>query len=348
MERDLTDRKIVRTEFIPQTDHYVSPAMLKTISDTRLVARSESIVLFLGESGSGKDHLARYLHDISNRANGPFIMINCAAIPETLVESELFGHESGSFTGCNSRKQGIVELAEGGTFLLNEVGELPLHLQAKFLKFLDDHSFMRVGGQKEIHVNSRVLAASNKDIEQEVKAGKFRADLYYRLNVFTILVPPLRSRLEDLNILVRDIIEFLSLKMGRSVIPSVDKNALAALASYKWPGNVRELRNVLERALIICDQSHVIRFEHLQLPHDHEKCSVEPENASHPDVFSHDISLPDRICQFRKTMIQEALYRSGGCIKKTAEMLGISRNSLTHHMKSLGIKRKNLFPHIYR
>jgi PAS domain S-box-containing protein len=339
MARDLTDRKLVRREFVPKPDHYVSPAMQKALSDTLLVAHSESVVLFLGESGSGKDFLARYLHDNSNRSNGPFIMINCAALPETLVESELFGHESGSFTGCSGRKRGLVELAEGGTFLLNEVGDLPLQLQAKLLKFLDDKSFIRVGGQKEIHVNSRILAASNKDIEEEVKANKFRADLYYRLNVFTIQVPPLRSRLQDLNILARDILEFLSIKMGRSVIPSLDENAMAALASYAWPGNVRELRNVLERALIISERSHVIRVEHLVLPHKHGTLSEHLEGASQHSVSSLDLSLPDRMYQFKKTLIEDALARSGGRVNKTAALLGISRDSLTHHMKSLGIQR---------
>ena len=203
MARDLTDRKLGETEPAPLPDHYVSLSMREAFAQTELAARSESVILFLGESGSGKDYLARYLHESSNRASGPFLGINCAALPEELVESELFGHEAGAFTGSGGRKRGLVELAEGGTFLMNEIAELPFRLQAKLLSFLDNQSFIRVGGEKQIRVNSRIVAATNRELKKEVQAGNFREDLYYRLNVFSVNVPPLRERVEDLPILIK-------------------------------------------------------------------------------------------------------------------------------------------------
>lgn len=340
MARDLTDRRLLSHDQLTSLpDYYMSPAMRNALSQTRLAAKSDSAILFLGESGTGKDHLARYLHETSNRANGPFIVINCAALPEQLVESELFGHEAGAFTGSSGRKRGLVELAESGTFLLNEVGELPLRIQAKLLAFLDNQSFMRVGGEKQILVNSRVIAASNLDLEMEVRAGNFRADLYYRLNVFSVHVPPLRSRLEDLPILVRELLEFLSKKMDHTKIPTVDKTAMVALTQYKWPGNVRELRNVLERALILCGQSDQINPEHLGLSYQPGSDSVLLHDIPLRMEFTDDLSFPKRIFQIKKILIEGALVHSGGGIKKTATILGITRDSLIHHMKSLGIHR---------
>ncbi len=340
MARDLTDRKLLSHDQLTSLpDYYISRAMRNALSQTQLAAKTDSAILFLGESGTGKDYLARYLHETSNRANGPFIVINCATLPEQLVESELFGHEVGAFTGSSGRKRGLVELAESGTFLLNEVGELPLRIQAKFLAFLDNQGFMRVGGEKQIYVNSRVIAATNLDLEMEVRAGNFRADLYYRLNVFSVYVPPLRSRLEDLPILVKELLEFLSKRMGRTKIPTVDKIAMVALTQYKWPGNVRELRNVLERALILCGQSDQINPEHLGLTYQPGFGSGPPHYIPLPMTLTDDLSFPERISQIKKTLIEEALVRSDGGIRKTAAILGITRDSLIHHMKSLGIHR---------
>jgi transcriptional regulator with PAS, ATPase and Fis domain len=340
MARDLTDRKLSGTEFTSfLPGRYISPAMREALVHTELAANSESVVLFLGESGSGKDYLARYLHQTSNRANGPFIVINCAALPEQLMESELFGHDPGAFTGSSGRKHGLVELAESGTFLLNEVGELPWRIQAKLLDFLDNQSFMRVGGEKQLCVNSRVIAASNRDLEMEVRAGNFRADLYYRLNVFSVHVPPLRLRLEDLPILVKELLGFLSRKMGHIKIPTVDRNTMVVLAQYNWPGNVRELRNVMERALILCGQSDQIKIEHLGLTYQPGSDPGGQRDIPPPVELTDDLSFPERIYQIKKTLIEEALVRSGEGIKKTAAILGITRDSLIHHMKSLGIHR---------
>ena len=340
MARDLTDRKLRETE--PSTfspGRYISRAMREALAQTELAAKTESVTLFLGESGSGKDYLARYLHESSNRATGPFLGINCAALPEELVESELFGHEPGSFTGSIRRKRGLVELAEGGTLLLNEVGELPLRLQAKLLTFLDNQSFIRIGGEMQIRVNSRIVAASNRDLKGEVRVGNFRADLYYRLNVFCINVPPVRERLEDLPVLVEELLDSLSKRMGRTKTPKVGKTAMEVLARYEWPGNVRELRNVLERALILCDKSDQISVEHLSLEYQAGFDRTQSHNGLGSAATTALRSFPEALLETKRTLIQEALKRSGGNIKQAALSLGVTRDSLVHYMKSLGISR---------
>ncbi len=340
MARDLTDRKLRETEptpFLPS--RYISRAMREAMAQTELAAKTESVILFQGESGSGKDYLTRYLHESSNRASGPFLGINCAALPEELVESELFGHEPGSFTGSVRRKRGLVELAEGGTLLLNEVGELPLRLQAKLLTFMDNKSFMRVGGEREIRVNSRVVAASNRDLKREVQAGNFRADLYYRLNVFCINVPPVRERLEDLPVLVAELLDSLSKRMGRSQSPRVDKAVMEVLKGYQWPGNVRELRNVLERALILCGKSDQIAVGHLGVAYQVGFDVTQSHNRLRSVEIADLRSFPEALSETKRSLIEEALQRSGGSIKQTALILGITRDSLVHYMKSLGISR---------
>ncbi len=213
--RDVTERKALERGCARTVARYRSSLMETTLEQIRLAAQSESIVLLLGESGSGKDYLAKYLHNHSHRAGGPYFAINCAALAASIAESELFGHEPGAFTGTRGRKRGLLEMAEGGTLLLNEIGELSQELQAKLLTFLDTQSFTRVGGEKTIQANARIVAATNRDLEREVSAGRFREDLFYRLNVFAIGVPSLRERKEDIPFLARDIVETLSIKLGR-------------------------------------------------------------------------------------------------------------------------------------
>jgi PAS domain S-box-containing protein len=255
--RDITERKAIEKDLVsvPAEEgngdkQVVSLAMKTTLHHVRLAAKVDSICLFLGESGSGKDWLARYLHDHSPRASGPYFCINCAALAPELAESELFGHEKGAFTGAAGRKRGLLELAEGGTLLLNEIGELSPNLQSKLLTFLDTKSFTRVGAEKNIVVNARLVAATNRNIEKEVEAGRFRKDLFYRISVLTIRVPPLRERIDDLPLLVANLMLTLGKQMGMKHLPVMDPAAMALLQSYDWPGNVRELRNVLERAII--------------------------------------------------------------------------------------------------
>ncbi len=259
ISRDVTDRKRTVPEQRPIAETYPSKAMKVALGEARLAASTDSIVLLQGESGSGKDYLARWIHDHSRRAAGPYLAVNCAAIPGELAESELFGHERGSFTGAHGRKRGLLELAEGGTLLLNEIGELTLSLQSKLLTFLDTRSFVRVGGEKNIRVNARIIAATNRSLETEVAEGRFLSPLLYRLNVFSIHVPPLRDRLEDLPALLEEIISRLAAELQLTSLPAIDPASVIALARYHWPGNVRELRNVVERSLILSHGREVER-----------------------------------------------------------------------------------------
>ena len=251
ISRNITERKKVTSEAPVGVLDYPSETMRATLGKALIAARTDSTILLQGESGSGKDYLARWLHDHSRRANGPFFSINCAALPAELAESELFGHERGAFTGAAGLKKGLLELAEGGTILLNEIGELDLPLQAKLLTFLDTQSFVRVGGERQIRVNARLIAATHRDLEEEVDKARFLEPLFYRLSVFPIRVPPLRERLEDLPALVEEIVAKLAAEMQLTVAPRIGTRHVEALSRYHWPGNVRELRNVLERSLIL-------------------------------------------------------------------------------------------------
>jgi transcriptional regulator with PAS, ATPase and Fis domain len=217
-----------------------------------MAAPSPAPVLILGETGTGKELVARTIHQMSQRAKGPFVAVNCSAIPETLLESELFGHEKGAFTGAMARRPGYFELADGGTIFLDEIAEMSSNLQAKYLRVLQDSQVRRVGGHDEIGVDVRVVAATNKDVVKAVQEGAFREDLYYRVNVLTIPLPPLRRRPEDIALLADAFIAEFNEKYGRQV-RSVDGAALKLLADHSWPGNVRELRNVIERAVVSCE-----------------------------------------------------------------------------------------------
>ncbi|MBI4964590.1 MAG: sigma 54-interacting transcriptional regulator [Desulfomonile tiedjei] len=334
MGRDITDEmpwKVEKTVGNPESG---SAVMRATLEKVQQVAQTESIVLFLGESGSGKDYLARYLHENSQRSTGPFFAINCAALPSELAESELFGHEAGAFTGASGRKRGLLELAEGGTILLNEIGELSPGLQAKLLMFLDTQSFTRIGGQKSISVNARILAATNRDLAKEAEAGRFRSDLFYRINVFPIIVPPLRDRPEDIPLLSEEILEGLSKKLGRQHMPVLAPTTIQILRSYHWPGNVRELRNVLERALILCNETH-IGPKHVEIA-----ATKSPEDSKDEVAvvmkISDGASMKDLIEKAKKGFISEALRLSDGNVSAAARSLGVSRDVLRHEMKKLG------------
>ncbi len=252
ISREITDRKKAQVTLSPpEPEHYPSSAMRETMRTARYASDSDSLVLLQGESGSGKDYLAQWIHDHSRRSSGPYFSVNCAAISKELAESELFGHEAGAFTGARSRKKGLLELAESGTLLLNEIGELPLPLQAKLLTFLDTREFLRVGGERAVHVNARLIAATHRNLETEVDEGRFLSPLYHRLNVFTITMPPLRDRTEDIPILLREIMSKLAKDLQLTELPSIDTAGMRSFMSYSWPGNVRELRNVVERALML-------------------------------------------------------------------------------------------------
>jgi len=290
------------------------------------VAASDASVLITGESGTGKELLARGIHYNSPRAKGPFVAINCAAIPEGLIESELFGHVKGSFTGAVKDKEGKFELADNGTLFLDEIVDLRIDLQAKILRALQEHEVDRVGGNKPIPVDARVIAATNKDIDRAVKEGRFREDLYYRLSVITLHMPPLRERRDDVPLLVGHFLK----KFNKGSEAHVDAEALSSLTSYGWPGNVRELENVIERASVLKRGDVITRAE---LPEKliKEKRGVEdiifnlPENG---------ISLED----LEKSLIVKALEQHKGNQTRAAEYLGITRPTLIYRMEKYGLK----------
>jgi formate hydrogenlyase transcriptional activator len=234
----------------------ISPGLRRVLSLVSKVAPADATVLVTGETGTGKELVARAIHKRSRRASRAFVTVNCAAIPRDLVASELFGHEKGAFTGAMRRRLGRFELAEGGTIFLDEVGELPAETQIALLRVLQEHEFGRVGGTGSIRTNVRVIAATNRDLEAAIAAGEFRSDLFYRLNVFPIEVPPLRKRREDIPLLVEYFIDRYARKSGKS-FRGVNKKSLELLQSYSWPGNIRELQNVIERSVVECDTENL-------------------------------------------------------------------------------------------
>jgi PAS domain S-box-containing protein len=336
ISRDITGRKQPRLPAPAAVYIYPSKAMKSALEMASLAAKQESTVLLLGESGSGKDYVAKYIHEHSGREGGPYFSINCAAITAELAESELFGHERGSFTGAHARKRGLLELAEGGTILLNEIGDLSLALQSKLLTFLDTRKFTRVGGEKEISVSARLIAATNKDLTKEVEAGRFRGDLYYRLSVMTIKIPPLRERKEDISVLVQQLLSRLAADLHLHKIPKVSASDMGALKRYNWPGNVRELRNVLERSLLLSPGDELDLTE-VGIPVDRNLTGdSKDEKSSYSVSFPPDQSLNEITQELKRFLVNEALRKSGGSRQGAARILGISRYSLKHYMKTLG------------
>lgn len=332
ISRDVTGVRRPRREVASTRDDFRSPVMRQTVARALSAAQSDSTLLLLGESGTGKDYLARYIHDRSRRSGGPFFALNCAAVARELAEAELFGHETGAFTGANRRKRGLLELAEGGTLLLNEIGDLPLPLQAKLLSFLDTRSFTRVGGETNVQVNARIMAATNCDLHEEVQQGRFRLDLFYRLNVLSITVPPLRERREDIPILVRRLTDTLAKEMRLHELPRVDEHAMRKLIEHEWPGNVRQLRNVIERAIILSgDSSDTLSFGELG-PRDHL-----PDEWSFTVKLGDGVSINDVANQVKRALISETLTRSKGNKQLAARQLGLSRFALFRMMKALGL-----------
>lgn len=313
-----------------------SLAMKKMLALAAKVAESEvSSVLLQGESGTGKDLVAKAIHYGSQRADKPFIAINCAALPATLIESELFGYEKGAFTDAKARKEGLFEQAEGGTLLLDEIGELELALQAKLLRVLEEGAFRRVGGLKDIPLDVRVLAASNRDLKTESEAGRFRLDLYYRLSIIQIDIPPLRDRGEDVLLLAKHYIDTIGARLRlRKKITGLSPEVAQVFRGYNWPGNVRELRNVIERALILED-SETITTEYLPGsllgPPRQDGTGAGQKLEAQFMLPSEGISLEEAELSF----VEQAIERSGGNQTKAAELLGISRDQLRYRLKKL-------------
>jgi Nif-specific regulatory protein len=289
------------------------------------VAAFDSTVLVLGESGTGKEVVARAIHENSPRANRPFVAINCGAIPGELLESELFGHEKGSFTGALAMRRGRFELAEGGTLFLDEIGDMNLNTQIKLLRVLQEREFERLGGTETIKANVRLLAATNKDLEKAIANNTFREDLYYRLNVFTIFVPPLRDRKADLLLLADHFLEKLSHEHHK-VIKRISTPAIDMLMSYHWPGNVRELENVLERAVLVCD-GQVVHAHHLPP----SLQTAESSGTMTP------LSLGDAVAAYESDLIQDALKTTRGNRAKAARLLATTERVMNYKVRQLSI-----------
>jgi DNA-binding NtrC family response regulator/ankyrin repeat protein len=307
-----------------------SRVMRATFLSARDASESDSAILLLGESGSGKDFLSQYIHNHSKRANGPFRSVNCAALPRGLAESELFGHEKGAFTGATGKKRGVFELAHGGTVFLNEIGDMPLELQAKLLTFLDSHRFQRVGGEKEIESDARIVAATNRDLNKDVAAGRFRLDLYHRLAVWPIRIPSLRERLEDIPLLAEVILADLCARSDADV-PKVSQAALNKLSSHKWEGNVRELKNVLERALILCHGT-IIDSGHVRLNQAHQTMITAQGTGSGRRKGCTKPSSSQLHGAYEQYIVKQAWSRA-----RLAEHFGVDSSTLKKWLKDAGL-----------
>ena len=308
-----------------------SMAMRGLLSLIKKVAPTDSTVLILGESGTGKELVATSIHDNSERKDQPFIKLNCAAIPEELLESELFGHEKGAFTGATKFKPGKFDMANGGTMFLDEIGDMPFNLQAKVLRILQEKEFYRVGGSRTIKVDVRIIASTNKNLERMVQEGTFREDLFYRLNVFTLHLPPLRERKEDIPMLVD---YFLKNAANKVEISSV---ALQMLVAFAWPGNIRELQNTIESASVIADDGYI---EPAQLPGKITGAFNHPNQTEFK--MPANIPLDERLREIEKSMIIEALRKTGGVQVRATELLGINQRSLWHRIKKHNIDVKGI------
>jgi len=316
-------RKVLKREYRFRDMLSKSPAMHKIFDLARSAARSQSTVLILGESGTGKELLARAIHAESPRSQAPFVAVSCGALTESLLESELFGHERGAFTGAVARRRGKFEAADGGTIFLDEIGDVSQKLQVDLLRVLEDRRVFRLGGNDAVDVDVRVVAATNRDLKKATDEGAFREDLYYRLNVVPIVLPPLRDRRMDLPLLIDHFLEHLSVEMGKRV-DGVSPETLALLMKHDWPGNVRELRNVLERGVVVCQGPHV----------QPEDVGLVPETARHEPVDA-TLSLED----VERRHVAGVLHHVGGNVTQAARILDIDRVTLYNKIRKYGLRR---------
>lgn len=349
MERAVGQRRLLTENLILKQEYAArygfpqiigeDPVLEKVSLDLQRAAGSDTTVLLLGESGTGKELFARALHQLSPRASGPFIPINCAAIPGELLENELFGHEKGAFTGANARKQGKLELAHEGTVLLDEMGELPLALQSKLLRVLQERAFERVGGTRTLAVDVRIVAATNRDLKRAVDAGEFREDLYFRLSVFPISIPALRERPRDIPLLARYYVDKFCREVNKAPVAIPDE-CVQALMEYHWPGNVRELANCLERAVILCDDDE-LSVSHLGL--------APSGSSSVPAGFDLNGTLAEvgRRAQASAELekIRRVLEEVAGDRGRAADILQVSGKTLLHKMREFGLVETKSSPH---
>ena len=319
-------RKKLTRQYVVQDIISKNPRMRDILALCHEVASLRSTVLIQGESGTGKEMVARAIHNSGDRASKPLVTVSCAALAETLLESELFGHEKGAFTGADQQRRGKFEMAEGGTIFLDEIGDIPPKLQVDLLRVLQERSFYRVGGSQEVHVDVRVIAATNVNLQQAVAEGRFREDLYYRLNVIAIRIPPLRERREDIPLLAQHFLERLAHELGKDV-REISEGALRMLMDHNWPGNVRELENAVERAMVTC-RNHVLTeesFAFLALNEIAGKAWSAPAGMT--------------LQEMEKLLIVGTLQRANGNIKESAAILGIDRSTLYEKIKRYEIPR---------
>ena len=306
-----------------------SPAMEEVFELVKRVAPADSTTVLLeGETGTGKGMLAQAIHQASHRADGPFINVTCSALAESIMESELFGHEKGAFTDARTMKRGLVELAAGGTLFLDEIGELSLGLQGKLLRFIEEKRFRRVGGTKDLEVDARLVAATNRDLDEEVEADRFREDLYYRLRVFPIRLPPLRERTSDIPDLVKTFVEEFSIQFGKR-ITQISPDAMDLLKAYRWPGNVRELRNLIERSVLLADRE-VLTAEMLPPP---VRGEVRPSSELAVELGPEGLDFEE----LEQALLKEALRRAGGNRTEAGRLLGMSRHQVRNRLNKYGI-----------
>ena len=307
-------------------------ALRKVLRQAEQVAPTDTTVLILGETGTGKELLAHAIHNHSPRQKHPLVKVNCAALPAPLIESELFGHEKGAFTGADTRRMGRFALADGGSIFLDEVGELPLDLQAKLLRVLEEGEFELVGGSRTVSVDVRIIAATNRDLSKAVAEGTFRSDLYYRLSIFPVTMPPLRERREDIRMLVTHLVKQLSVKLGKQ-IDSIPQSVINVLQNYEWPGNVRELKNVIERAVIITQGPKLQLIESLDpLTSKTESDDLPLEPASESETLEQG---EYRLILRTLKKVHWRVEGPGGA----AELLGVHSSTLRSRMKKLGVAR---------
>ncbi len=325
-------------------------AMRRFLEFVQRVVDTDSSLLITGETGVGKERLAQAIHNDGPRASAPFVSVNCGAIPESLLESELFGHEAGAFTGAERRRKGRFETAQGGTIFLDEIGEMPLHLQVNLLTVLQRRRVQRVGGEEAIPIDVRVMAATNRDLLAEIEAGRFRRDLYYRLHVVGLRVPPLRERREDIADLAGDFIRVFRESLRRRYVERISDEALDALLNWSWPGNVRELVNAIEHALVVCRSDRITRDD---LPEPivadrHPPASPAPDTPSSAPATREDwFDLPlvearrRAVADFERSYLRARLTRTGGRVGEAAKLAGISPRALYDRMRKLGLRKED-------
>ena len=327
--------QLLRDTLAAQAEEIIGegPRIRGAVEVARKTAATNATVLLLGESGTGKEVFSHAIHRWSPRRDRPFVIVNCVALSEQLLESELFGHEKGAFTGAHQAKKGKFELAHGGTVFLDEIGDMPPSLQAKLLRVLQDHAFDRVGGTKPMRADIRVIAATNRDLEKGVANGRFRQDLFYRLNVVSITLPPLRDRREDIPALVEHFVARYAMETKKAV-PGATKEAMALLAAHAWPGNIRELANVIERAVVLCSGEQIEPAD-LALP---GAATTSPAGALGPSVVVGEYH--GRVKEFKQALVRAALGQAGGNQTKAAELLALQRTYLVKLLRAFKIREQ--------